>query len=232
MSPFTLGSVAKLALSRPPLRALPTLILDLDETILHRPNGWLDKLALYSPVPLYAVGVPYTGALSSLHTLGSSFNLVAVTARQALAERNTAQWLAAQGLGELPVLYASSVHSGDGTRGAFKASAIRHVRAAGWQPVAGVGDRPSDMEAYAAEGLLALMVTHAEGATAAATERHATALRQAQLQLPLARVAHFSDCPRSCAILGLQAPVQGPAVWQQVSEHLLSSRSQLLQPSP
>ncbi len=232
MPPFFLGSVARAALSRPPHRSLPTLILDLDETILYRPNGWLDKLALYSPLPLYAVGVPYTGALSSLRSLGSAFNLVAVTARQALAERNTAQWLAAQGMGELPVLYASGVHSGDGTRGAFKASAIRHVRAAGWRPVAGVGDRPSDMEAYAAEGLLALTVTHAEGASAAATERHATALRQAQLQLPLARVAHFSDCPKSCSILGLQAPVQGSAVWLQVAEHLLASQSQLAQPSP
>ena len=97
-----LGSRARLALRAPPPRdALPTLVLDLDETVLHRPGGLLDQVALYA-YPSSTVGVPYAHALESLRALSARFNLAAITARFRLAEGNTTRWLEAQGLADLP----------------------------------------------------------------------------------------------------------------------------------
>jgi hypothetical protein len=219
---FTLGATARAALARAPARALPCLVLDLDETLLHRPGGALDWLALYA-WRTAAVGVPYAHALTSLHALSSAYNLVAVTARFALAEANTARWLAAQGLPHLPVLYAAGVHAGDGSRGAFKASAIEHLRTAGWAPAAGVGDRPSDLQAYASAGLLACMVVHAEGsAGGSAGGSAARRLVEERARHPGARVRFFSDCAPARAALGLGGSEQGAAsVWQQVTACLL-----------
>ena len=227
---FTLGATARAALSRPPARALPCLVLDLDETLLHRPGGALDWLALYA-WRTAAVGVPYAHALASLHALSPAYNLVAVTARFALAEANTARWLAAQGLASLPVLYAAGVHAGDGSRGAFKASAIAHLRAAGWAPAAGVGDRPSDLQAYASAGLLACMVVHAEGSSAGSSAGGSAAARrlvEERARHPGARVRFFSDCAPARAALGLGGSEPGTAsVWQQVTACLLEQQPQL-----
>ncbi len=245
-SMFALGAVARAALARPPLRALPCLVLDLDETLLHRPGGALDWLALYA-WRTAAVGVPYEHALASVRALSAAYNVVAVTARFALAEANTARWLAAQGLAHLPVLYAAGVHAGDGSRVAFKASAIAHLRAAGWAPAAGVGDRPSDLQAYASAGLLACMVVHAEGRAGgeAAGVRAARGLLEAQARHPGARVRYFSDCAPARAALGLAQCGSGggggegrgggggegrgsaASVWQQVTACLLEQQPQL-----
>ncbi len=213
-----LGACARAALSRPP-PSLPCLVLDLDETLLYR-RGVLDRVALYA-WRTAGVGVPYAQALPSLHALSSAYSLVAVTARYALAEANTARWLAAQGLPGLPVVYAAGVHAGDASRGAFKAGAIRHLRAAGWAPVAGVGDRPSDLEAYASEGLQALMVVHAEGSRGGEGARAAAGLLQAQARFPRASVAYFSDCAQARAALGLPSAAPPAPLWQQVAAHLL-----------
>ena len=114
--------------------ARPTLILDLDETVLHRSRGTLDTLLLYA-VPTASVGDPFPGAINALNRLAARFRIVAVTARWSLAASNTVRWLAAHGLAGMPLIHATRPHPGDASRVAFKADAIAWLRATGWKPV-------------------------------------------------------------------------------------------------
>ena len=86
-----------------------------------------------------------------------------MTARWALAAPNTRRWLDVRGLSAVPAVHSAGPHPRDASRAAFKAGVVRQLRAWGWAPRAGVGDRPSDLRAYTGEGLVALMVTHAHG---------------------------------------------------------------------
>ena len=156
--PFHLGATARrvFALPRPnPTR--PTLVIDIDETILYRPHP-LDQISLYAWRA--HVGVPYPHALSSLRELQGSFDIVALTARFMLAEANTEAWFQHFHLGHIPVIYAKGIHPLDHTRVAFKASATQYLHSIHWRPVMGVGDRPSDLAAYVQTGLHAAIVRH------------------------------------------------------------------------
>jgi hypothetical protein len=207
----------------------PTVVLDLDETVVWRPRGVLDQVLMYG-APWVAVGQPYAGAAACLADISARFNLVAVTARWRLAEASTDAMLARAGLPRLPVIYAGAPHPRDASRAAFKARAIRHLRDEGWAPFAGVGDRASDVEAYAGEGLAALAVVHAEGAAApAATERAMARLLRAERALRAARPArpprieYFTDCPRAAAAAGVAAAAA--PVWAQLAARLLAPRA-------
>jgi hypothetical protein len=149
-------------------RAAPTLVIDLDETLLFRPRGALDALALYlAPARLSAalVGQPYAGATAAVARLAQRFRVVAVTARWGPgAAEPTACWLERHGLAGLPIVLAAGMHPRDASRAAYKLAAVELLREEGWEPAVGVGDRPSDLEAYAASGLRAIMVAHAQGA--------------------------------------------------------------------
>jgi len=193
-SVFHLGEVARRIFSLPRDRNLPTLVLDLDETVLHRPRGLLDKIGLYA-WPSTDIGVPYSSFLPCIYRLRENFDIVAVTARWRFAEANTARWLSTRGLGGIPVIYAREIHPGDDSRVDFKASAIRFVREKGWNPVMGVGDRPSDLSAYVREGLSAMMVIHAEGSSESRAKEHLQSLLLIETQLlqdyPGAEVHYF-----------------------------------------
>jgi hypothetical protein len=141
--------------------AKPTIILDIDETLLWRHGGWLERARLYA-APRALVGTPYAGAQSAVAELSKRYRFVAVTARNSAAEANTLLWLQHHGFGHVPVVHTPSVFPWDSGREVYKASAIRFLAGAGWAPiVAGVGDRPSDLTAYAAAGLRCIMVVHA-----------------------------------------------------------------------
>ena len=156
--PFYLGAAARRVFALPRLNPTrPTLVLDIDETILHRPNP-LDQISLYAWRA--HVGVPYPHALSSLRELQGSFDIVALTARFMLAEANTEAWFQHYGLGHIPIIYAKGIHPLDHTRVAFKASATQYLHSIQWRPVMGVGDRPSDLAAYLQTGLHAAIVRH------------------------------------------------------------------------
>lgn len=140
--------------------AAPTLVLDLDDTVLGRSRGVHDTVLLYAWTTPFT-GVPYPGAIESVNRLSRNFRIVAVTARWNICAPNTERWLVANGLAGLPVVHASRPHPGDASRIAFKLGAIERLRAEGWAPIAGVGDRPSDVEAYARAGLATCVVAHA-----------------------------------------------------------------------
>lgn len=209
----------------------PTVIIDLDETLVWRPRGIVDKIAMYA-APWVIVGHPYEGAIAGVQSLAKKFNIVAITARWQLAEASTEHMLVAAGLPRMPVIYAGDIHPGDASRVAYKARAIRHLRDEGWAPFAGIGDRASDMKAYTNEGLTALMVLHAEGVAPGLTQTRMAELmnvekevRRAaaaattslpplpQISPPLSpRIIYFTDCP---LIQGTSSSSRRP-VWNQI----------------
>jgi hypothetical protein len=67
-------------------RLAPTLVLDLDDTVLYRSRGVLDALLIYGLPASWAaraVGVPYPGALEAVHDLSAHFRIVRTMADQA-----------------------------------------------------------------------------------------------------------------------------------------------------
>ena len=231
------------ALSRGPPSRLKTLILDLDETLLFR-RGLPDTLALYT-LPTPSTGTPYPGALPALRALSPHYNIVAVTARWALAARNTRRWLDFHGLRDVFAVHAALPHPGDASRVAFKAAAVQQLRAWGWAPCAGLGDRPSDLAAYAGEGLAALMLTHAHGLPEGGGAARALRLLDAEAALRRGsssgapRVLHFTDCVAARDLPGMRAvggagvaaaaaqggalfepALRGEGIWTQVEEVL------------
>jgi len=151
------------------LKLAPTLIVDLDETVLYRTRGLLDAVTLYAvPNSKFAeqVGEPYLGAHAALVHLSLRFRIVAVTARWGgRAGIPTEKWLENNGFKGLPLVLASELHPQDKTRVGYKIAAIEFLRNEGWEPVIGIGDRPSDLEAYTATGLESIIVSHSQGAS-------------------------------------------------------------------
>lgn len=140
------------------------IILDLDDTVLWRSRGVFDLFLLYAnPFPVGSVGIPYTYAIEAIQALSERYDIAAVTSRSGGAAAHTDRWLHSVGLAGMPLIHAAGPHPGDGSRDAFKAAAIRHLRAVGGlDPVIGIGDRPSDGRAYRAEGLHSLIVAHGQ----------------------------------------------------------------------
>ena len=204
---------------RPP-RPVPTIVLDLDETLVHR-RGIADAALMYV-APWVLVGRPYPGAPAAAQTLSARFNLVAVTARWRLAESSTERMLASVGLARLPTIFAADPHPGDASRVDFKARAIELLRERGWAPFAGVGDRPSDLRAYVRAGVTALMVAHASGSGGSEGSARAQlcALRAVETELrkdALAaggeepRIHYFTDAALSGADGGAKVGADGRA---------------------
>lgn len=138
--------------------------------VLHRARGGLDTALLYL-LPRWlgkgVVGRPFEDAVATIDALADRFCFVAVTARYSAAADATVDWLAANGLADMPVIHSDRPHPGDDSRIAFKRDAILALRSQhGLDPVIGVGDRPSDLRAYVQAGLHACIVVHGPGARA------------------------------------------------------------------
>lgn len=207
----------------------PTIVLDLDETLVYRPRGIVDKVLMYG-APWAVVGRPYAGSIACINSLAVKFNIVAVTARWRFAEASTEHMLVEAGLPQMPVIYAGEMHPGDDSRIAYKARAIRHLRDEGWAPFVGVGDRASDMKAYITEGLTALVVVHREGAPVSARQTHMSLLLRAEREilssslsrLPTPRIIYFTDCPHAArAREGAEGAKDTSLIpiWQQIVEY-------------
>lgn len=123
-----------------------TIVLDLDDTLLIRRN-FMDSVRLYG-FPTSNCGVICPFAEQAVNELSETYRIVAVTARFKACAGNTRRWLEANGLAGMPVMYATRMHPYEHSRASFKAAAIQHLQDDGWDPVVGVGDRPSDLIAY------------------------------------------------------------------------------------
>ena len=149
----------------------PTLVLDLDGTILDR-NFW-ESLRLYL-VPSARTGRIFSQAAPVLRRLGGKARLVGVTARCLLAAGNTRRWLRAQGVPDIPVLHAPFFLVTERARVRFKRRALRRLKDEGHRLVLGVGDRGSDLEAYVREGLFPVLLVPSPGG-----RRHRSLLERA-----------------------------------------------------
>jgi hypothetical protein len=134
-------------------------------------------------------GLILDGVAKGLQSVSSSWNLVAVTARWGAIERcrtNTDKWFAANiELPSIPVIYADYPLPTDAPRGAFKSEVIQRLKTSPelyGSILAGVGDRPSDMEAYVTNGMHALMITDEIGELGG-TSAHAEALLKKEEEL-------------------------------------------------
>ena len=203
------------------------LVLDLDHTVLQRPRP------LYNGVNLYVgheddtgtrTGEILPGCVDALGSARPHWDLVAVTARWGLprCRANTEIWLDAHGL-SMPAHFAPRPIPTDAPRAAFKAEVISrllHERsradaaAAGCTtPAVGVGDRPSDMEAYVRNGLTAVMITDSLGELGA---KHAQLLEQMAHRLR----AEFGDGGEDGARIHFFASDQEHLAWNKIGTFL------------
>ena len=139
----------------PPKTDRPALVLDLDGTILDR--NLRESLKLYL-LPSSRTGRIFSRASEVLWRLSEKVELLGVTARCFLAAGNTRRWLRAQGLPPFPVVHSPIFLVHEKGRVLFKRRCLRLLKAAGYKPAVGVGDRGSDLEAYLAEGLFPVLV--------------------------------------------------------------------------
>ena len=203
------------------------LVLDLDHTVLRRPR------ALYNGMNLYVgheddtglrTGEILPGCLNALASARSNWNLVAVTARWGVprCRTNTEIWLNAHDL-SMPTYFAHRPIPTDGPRAAFKAQVISRLlngrsqddatasgRAA---PAVGIGDRPSDMEAYVRNGLTAVMITDSLGELGA---KHAELLEQMAHKLR----SEYGDGGKDGAHIHFFASDQERLAWDKIGSFL------------
>ena len=133
----------------------PTIVIDLDGTILRR--RFLDWFKLYL-VESDSVGVPFAKVVDTLKSLSENYNVVAITARAKMGRPNTLRWLQRFGLDFCDLHLSSAVHFRDSPRAAYKSGVLRKLAAEGHDIRFGMGDRPSDFSAYADNGIFPIVV--------------------------------------------------------------------------
>jgi phosphatidate phosphatase PAH1 len=124
-------------------------VSDVDGTLTSSENAFTTSLLTGADVALHAGA---TTAFSALVARG--YQPVYLTARGDIFTQNTRDWLAAKGLPRGPMRLAPSAITlpGDATV-AFKAGAMAAIKAAGYDVAVGIGNRASDVAAYAQTGL-------------------------------------------------------------------------------
>ena len=129
-------------------------------------GGWLDRLKLYC-LPKAVVGKAYPHAVETVQRLqAAGIQPVFVSARQEFARRNTVHWLQAHGL-DTAQLHLSPVTLPEQARAGWKSSVISTLQQNHQlQAVAGVGDRPSDLQAYVDSGIRAVGVMQGSSTSA------------------------------------------------------------------
>ena len=137
----------------------PTIVIDLDGTVLRR--GPLDGLRLYLGRKGNA-GTAFGELGASLKRLAGRFRIVAVTARARFGRRNTRLWLEREGLGFVELYLSPFFNLTEPGRAKYKSIVISALRSRGYDIRYGVGDRPSDMRAYAANGAFPVVVLDGE----------------------------------------------------------------------
>jgi hypothetical protein len=176
------------------------------------------------------------GAVEAVNALSPDWDFYAVTARWGLprCKTNTVAWLNAHGIRvAAPVEYSAWPLPTDPPRKTFKAAVIRGIRErttpVNGAPalVLGVGDRPSDMEAYVENGLRAFIITDGVGEMGA---RHDELLFECERKLMEAHRGGMLPAPAGSAVGSEPAPPQieffaslpegGPSAWEQIQARM------------
>ncbi len=129
----------------------PVFIVDLDDTVVD--GSTRNSVALF-----FGAGHddtrPFLRAPTSLRIIeDKGWNVIFVTARPDLLQKQTLAWLELHGFLAAPVIFSSGLLLSAEAKEDFKASAIAELRRHGLRVEAGVGDKASDMGAYLRHGL-------------------------------------------------------------------------------
>jgi len=120
----------------------PLLVVDLDKTVVA--SGFKSVL--------WGEPTPMPGSQGALARLDRDFTVVYLTFRVDYLGPKTRAWLSRHDYPGGPVLLAG-VRSLTGDSGTYKSAVLEELRQRFRGPAAGIGDKPSDMAAYAAHGV-------------------------------------------------------------------------------
>ncbi len=143
--PYTITGSSALAAYVAESPERPTVIVDLDDTVVDGSTWKSIRLAAdigYRRTP------PFPQSPRVLRRLARRWNVVFVTARPDFVAESTLLWLEHHGFPTAPVIFASSFLLTDRGKEDYKTAAIAAVRDAGLLVLAGVGDKATDMVAY------------------------------------------------------------------------------------
>ena len=133
----------------------PTVVVDLDDTVVD--GSWWSLLKLILDVG-YQGTDPLPGAAQTLRGVSGRFHVVFVTARDDSLADQTLEWLRRHEFPDAPVVFSSSLLLCSEAKERYKTAAISALGARGLRLLVGVGDRPSDIGAYARHGLRKILV--------------------------------------------------------------------------
>ncbi len=140
----------------------PVIVFDLDGTILER--RFLQSLSLYV-FPFGNTGTIFPGVRDGLTRIAVKADMVALTARCAIARKKTINWIISHGLPFKEVMLSPFFLPSEAARVRFKRKKIREIKERGRRIILGVGDRGSDLEAYIEEGIFPVLIApHPRGA--------------------------------------------------------------------
>jgi len=132
----------------------PTLVVDIDDTLVSTPAGALCALAPFR----LTRAAPLLGAPAALGRLSRDYRLVYLTARGSFVARGTLRWLDAWGFPRAPVIFSDRILCGGRRHEAFKTRALRGLQAEGHDIRWGIGDKLHDVRAYLAVGARPLLL--------------------------------------------------------------------------
>lgn len=134
-----------------PTPSRTTLVVDIDETLC---------VTDYNSV-LWGLGrddsTPLPGAVSAMSRLAREYNIVYLTARPKSCENRTRRWLTSRGFPDGPLITSPTVGDFIGQTG-FKKSMLARLQRQYGQMLIGIGDKPTDAEAYRQNGMLPVIV--------------------------------------------------------------------------
>ncbi len=145
-------------LAREPRRE--AVLVDIDDTMVS--GGLGTMLRLYLDVAPGGAK-PFRGAPEAIRALSERYDVVLLTARSTAVRDETIEWLEESGFPRLPVVFCDRVQTCSDCQEDYKSRAIAQLRAKGLRPVWGIGDRWSDMGAYARNGLAAWLILDGYG---------------------------------------------------------------------
>ncbi|MBI4613935.1 MAG: zinc dependent phospholipase C family protein [Planctomycetes bacterium] len=162
------GDEGKLILFVAPPR--PSVVFDIDGTLSDFPD-WLVPIS-GDQAPAFPYSLEFTKQLA-----GAGFNVIYVTARDDALDRMTRGFLSAQGFPEGPVFYndwglttrEERDQLSSKNHGQAKIRILKGLMAAGIPIVAGVGNAPTDAEAYKGVGIESYIIRSGETIPAGST---------------------------------------------------------------
>lgn len=138
----------------------PVLVVDIDDTLVE--GGTWNSIRLFFNL-FYSGLEPFPEAPQRLRELQNDWNCILLTARDDSLANRTLHWLERQGFPELPVVFSSSYLFLDSSAERFKEKAIAGLKEGGLRVDLGVGDKATDVAAYRANGLKAILILSGAG---------------------------------------------------------------------